>query len=91
MNKWAVLGVVVLAALLGWGEGLREGEAERKSIIADMPEERAYWKGLEAKLSDPNDRELICEQIFDLVGDELTREYRLDVAEQHEVSEQLKP
>ena len=93
MNRWAVFGIVILAAFLGWNaglkNGLKNGEAEREAIIADLPEERAYWQSLEAGLVEPTGRDLICEQIFELVRKELDEEYRFEAEAMHELYEQM--
>ncbi len=89
MNKWAVLGIVVLSAFLGWRAGLTSGEAERQAIIDDLPEERAYWQSLEASMAEPTARELICDQIFESVRKELSEEYQLDAADMNELYDQM--
>ncbi len=89
MNRWAVLAVVVLAAIIGWKAGLNSGEAERKAIIADLPEERAYWQEALADIDNPTRRDLICEQIFESVQKELNEEYRLEAEEMNEVYDRM--
>ena len=89
MNKWTVLAVVVLAALIGWKAGLNSGEAERQAIIADLPEERAYWQSLEADVMNPTARDLVCEQIFESVRKELSEEYRFEAEMMNEAYNHL--
>ena len=89
MNKWAVLGIVVLSAFLGWRAGLVSGEAERRAIIDDLPEARVYFRELLADLDEPAGRDLVCEQIFNSVRKELSEEYRLDAADMNELYDQM--
>ncbi len=85
MNKWTVLAVVVLAALIGWKAGLNSGEAERQAIIDNLPETRALMADLAADYLEPTGRDLICEQIFESVRKELNEEYRLEAEEMDEI------
>ena len=89
MNRWAVLGIAILAAFLGWRAGLVSGEAERDAIIDDLPEARAYYEELLADFDEPVGRDLICAQIFESVRKELNEEYRLEAEEMDRVYNQL--
>ena len=89
MNKWAVLGIVVLSAFLGWRAGLVSGEAERQAIIDDLPEVQAYFREILADPVEPTGRDLVCEQIFEAVRKELSEEYRLDAADMNELYDQM--
>ena len=85
MNKWAILGIAVVAALIGWKAGLNSGEAERQAIIDNLPETRALMADLAADYLEPTGRDLICEQIFESVRKELNEEYRLEAEEMDEI------
>ena len=82
MNRWWILAAVLMAGSIGWRIGDLRGAAERKAIIENLPETRAYYRTLEAEAvalgREPTGRDLVCRQVFDSARRELNKEYRLE-------------
>lgn len=89
MNKWFVLGVVVVAASLGWRAGLTSGEAERDAFVAFLPEEQAYWEMRLAQLGETGEQGRICNLIFDMVEDYNGEVLMLDAVAMSELYDEM--
>ena len=88
-NLAAPILIAFIAGWVGWTLGIESGESERKDIIASLPAQQAYWQKLEAGLREPDGRDLVCEQIFEAVQQELSEEYTLDASAMNAAYDQL--